>query len=100
MGSTQAQLDKIAKNLTSMAAQISNLARKMGALEPLVPLASKLGSLPDRLTQVQASAFEYSEQVRALNLAVQRRSQPASASRVRSFWLGLARSARRSATTG
>lgn len=72
MASTQAQLDEIAKNLTSMAAQISDLARKMSVLEPLVPLAPKLSSLPDRVTQVQASAFEYSEQVRALNLAVQR----------------------------
>ncbi|EEE55062.1 hypothetical protein OsJ_02776 [Oryza sativa Japonica Group] len=66
------QLDEIAKNLTSMAAQISDLARKMSTLEPLVPLAAKLDKLPDRVTQVQASAFEYSEQVRALNLAVER----------------------------
>jgi ABC-type transporter Mla subunit MlaD len=73
MASTQNQLGEIAKNLTSMAAQISDLARKMSALEPLVPLAAKLDALPDQVTQVQASAFEYSEQVRALNLAVQHR---------------------------
>jgi hypothetical protein len=72
MASTQNQLDEIAKNLTSMAAQISDLARKMSTLEPLVPLAAKLDKLSDRVTQVQASAFEYSEQVRALNLAVER----------------------------
>ncbi|EEC71160.1 hypothetical protein OsI_03016 [Oryza sativa Indica Group] len=45
------QLDEIAKNLTSMAAQISDLARKMSTLEPLVPLAAKLDKLPDRVTQ-------------------------------------------------
>jgi hypothetical protein len=72
MASTQTQLDEIAKNLTSMAAQISDLARKMSTLEPLVPIAPKLSGLPERVTQVQASAFEYSEQVRSLNLAIQR----------------------------
>jgi hypothetical protein len=71
MAFTQNQLDEIAKNLTSMAAQISDLARKMSALEPLVPLAAKLDALLDHVTQVQASAFKYSEQVRALNLALQ-----------------------------
>lgn len=50
MASTQNQLDEIAKNLTSMAAQISDLARKMSTLEPLVPLAAKLDKLPDRVT--------------------------------------------------
>uniref|UniRef100_A0A0E0HXI0 Uncharacterized protein n=1 Tax=Oryza nivara TaxID=4536 RepID=A0A0E0HXI0_ORYNI len=83
MGSTQTQLDEIAKNLTSMAAQISDLARKMSTLEPLVPIAPKLSGLPERVTQVQASAFEYSEQVRSLNLAIQRVEAPIPASPVR-----------------
>jgi hypothetical protein len=59
MGSTQTQLDDIAKTLTSMASQIQDPSRKMSTLEPLVPLASKLNGLPDHVTQVQASAFEY-----------------------------------------
>ncbi|KAF0911397.1 hypothetical protein E2562_008280 [Oryza meyeriana var. granulata] len=58
-----------------MAAQIHDLARKFDALQLVIPLAKKLDGILDCVTQMQASAFEYTEQVRALHLAVQRVEQ-------------------------
>ncbi|KAF0928946.1 hypothetical protein E2562_011041 [Oryza meyeriana var. granulata] len=75
MGSLQSQLNDISKTLTTMAAQIHDLARKFDTLEPLIPLAKKLNGIPDRVTQMQASVFEYTEQVHALHLVVQRVEQ-------------------------
>ncbi|KAF0934039.1 hypothetical protein E2562_022553 [Oryza meyeriana var. granulata] len=72
MAASLSATDDLSKTLATMAAQLSELARRFDALEPLVPLASKLDGLPDRVQTLQASTFEYAQEVHALHIAVQR----------------------------
>jgi len=44
----------------------------MRCSQPLLPQAKQLDGLPDKVTTLQAAAFEGSNQIAALNLAVSR----------------------------
>jgi len=53
-----------------LAAKVSNLATQTATLKPLLPLAKQLDGLPNKVTTLQAAAFESANQIAALNLAV------------------------------
>jgi len=65
-------IDEMLTTLTDLAAKVSELATQTAALKPLLPLAKQLDGLPDKVTTLQAAAFEGSNQIAALNLAVSR----------------------------
>lgn len=60
------------KTLTDLAAKVSDLTLQTVALQPLLPLTMQLDGLPDKVTKLQAAAFEGSNQIAALNLAMSR----------------------------
>jgi len=63
-------LHDLATNVTNLSAKFEDLATKVDRLSPLAPVASKLADLPEKVVTLQSSAFESTEQVRALNLAL------------------------------
>jgi len=65
-------IDEMLTTLTDLAAKVSELATQTAALKPLLPLAKQLDGLPGKVTTLQAAAFEGSNQIAALNLAVSR----------------------------
>lgn len=70
--SLETTVDKMLTTLTDLAAKVSDLATQTAALKPLLPLAKQLDGLPDKVTTLQAAAFEGANQIAALNLAVSR----------------------------
>ena len=70
--SLETTIDKILTTLTDLAAKVSDLATQTAALKPLLLLAKQLDGLPDKVTTLQAAAFEGANQIAALNLAVSR----------------------------
>ena len=58
--------------LTDLTAKVSELATQTAALKPLTPLAKQLDGLPDKVTTLQAAAFEGASQIAALSLSVSR----------------------------
>ncbi|CAL4900547.1 unnamed protein product [Urochloa decumbens] len=58
--------------LTDLAAKVTDLTTQVASLKPLLPLVKQLKALPDKVTKLQAAAFEGSNQVSALNFAVAR----------------------------
>jgi hypothetical protein len=69
----------VADSLRELAATVNNLATKLDdptvgvdRLAPLAPVASKLAALPEKVTALQSSALDNTEQVKALNLALYR----------------------------
>nr|CAB3499851.1 unnamed protein product [Digitaria exilis] len=60
---------------SDLAGKLSDLTNQFAALKPLIPLAKKLDGIPEKVTALQASAFEQNEQLRALGLAVSRLEQ-------------------------
>lgn len=63
-------LRNVAATVNNMSAKFDDLAGKVERLSPLAPVATKLASLPEKVVSLQATAFESTEQVRALNLAL------------------------------
>jgi len=68
----EATVDDMLTTLTDLAAKVSELATQTAALKPLLPLAKQLDGLPDKVTTLQAAAFEGTNQIAALSLAVTR----------------------------
>ena len=68
----EATVDDMLTTLTDLAAKVSELATQTAALKPLLPLAKQLDGLPDKVTTLQAAAFEGANQIAALSLAVTR----------------------------
>jgi hypothetical protein len=56
--------------LERLTAKIEELSTDVRALKPLVPVADKLAAAPDQIVRLQSSAYDNTEQVRTLNLAV------------------------------
>ncbi|RLN03900.1 hypothetical protein C2845_PM13G06540 [Panicum miliaceum] len=65
-------VDDMLKTLTDLAAKVVDLALQTAALKPLLPLAKQLDGLPHKVTKLQAAAFEGSNQISTLNVAVSR----------------------------
>lgn len=63
-------IDVMCKTLANLTGKLSDLTTQFAALKLLIPLAKKLDDIHEKVTALQASAFENSEQVRALNLTV------------------------------
>ena len=59
-----------AATVNNFSAKFDEIAVKVDRLAPLAPMASKLAALPDKIVALQAAAFENTQEVRALNLAV------------------------------
>ena len=70
--SLETTVDEMLTTLTDLAAKVSELAAQTASLKPLLPLVKHLDGLPDKVTTLQAAAFEGSNQIAALNLAVSR----------------------------
>jgi hypothetical protein len=68
--SLETTVDKMLTTLTDLTAKVSNLATQTAALKPLLPLAKQLDGLPDKVTTLQAAAFEGSNQIAALSLTI------------------------------
>nr|CAB3448966.1 unnamed protein product [Digitaria exilis] len=68
-------IDEMGKTLSDLAGKLSDLTNQFAALRPLIPLAKKLDGIPEKVTALEASAFEQNEQLRALGLAVSRLEQ-------------------------
>jgi hypothetical protein len=69
----------VADSLRELAATVNNLATKLDdltvgvdRLAPLAPVANKLAAPPEKVTTLQSAAFDNTEQVKALNLALYR----------------------------
>jgi hypothetical protein len=63
-------VNNLGTKLDDMAVTVKDLSAKVDRLSPLVPVASNLAALPEKVTALQASAYDNTQQVRALNLAV------------------------------
>ena len=70
--SIETTVDEMLTTLTDLAAKVSELAAQTASLKPLHPLVKQLDGLPDKVTTLQAAAFEGSNQIAALSLAVTR----------------------------
>ncbi|XP_039827557.1 uncharacterized protein LOC120689329 [Panicum virgatum] len=70
--SLETTVDEMLTTLTDLTAKVSDLATQTAALKPLLPLAKQLDGLPDKVTTLQAAAFEGSNQIAALSLVVLR----------------------------
>ncbi|KAG2541920.1 hypothetical protein PVAP13_9NG663828 [Panicum virgatum] len=70
--SLETTVDEMLTNLTDLAAKVSELATQTAALKPLISLAKQLDGLPDKVTTLQAAAFEGANQIADLSLAVSR----------------------------
>ena len=70
--SLETTVDEMLTTLTDLTAKVSELATQTAALKPLIPLAKQLDGLPDKVTTLQAAAFEGASQIAALSLAVSR----------------------------
>jgi len=68
----EATVDDMLTTLTDLAAKVSELATQTASLKPLLPLAKQLDGMPDKVTTLQAAAFEGANQIAALSLAVTR----------------------------
>jgi outer membrane murein-binding lipoprotein Lpp len=62
--------DDLKSTLERLTAKIEELSTDVRALKPLVPVADKLAAAPDQIVRLQSSAYDNTEQFRALNLAV------------------------------
>jgi hypothetical protein len=68
---------KVSDTLRDLAANVNNLTTKfdkttvkVDRLAPLAPVATQLAALPEKVVSLQASSFEQSQEVCALNLAL------------------------------
>jgi hypothetical protein len=58
------------KPLEKLSAKIDDMKESLDKLAPLAPVADQLASVPAKVVTLQSAAFENSEQIRALNLAL------------------------------
>ncbi|WVZ63767.1 LOW QUALITY PROTEIN: hypothetical protein U9M48_013374 [Paspalum notatum var. saurae] len=65
----QASIDTVTDSLANLTTQMSKISSQVASLQPLVPLATRLRDLPEKL---EAAAFEYAQDTRALEAAVNR----------------------------
>jgi hypothetical protein len=63
-------VNNLGTKLDDMAVTVKDLSAKVDRLSPLAPVASNLAALPEKVTALQASAYDNTQQVQALNLAV------------------------------
>jgi outer membrane murein-binding lipoprotein Lpp len=62
--------DDLKSTLERLTAKIDELSTDVRALKPLAPVADKMAAVPDQIVRLQAAAFDNTEQLRALNLAM------------------------------
>jgi hypothetical protein len=63
-------VNNLGTKLDDMTVNVRDLSTKVDRLSLLAPVATNLAALPEKVTALQASAFENTQQVQALNLAV------------------------------
>jgi uncharacterized protein YoxC len=63
-------VNNLVTKFENLSVTVHNIGGKVDRLAPLAPVASKLAALPEKVVNLQASAFENADQVRALNLAL------------------------------
>ncbi|WVZ54035.1 hypothetical protein U9M48_004903 [Paspalum notatum var. saurae] len=68
----QVSIDTVTTSLSNLSAQMSKIASQVASLQPLVPLANRLRDLPEKVMKLEAAAFKYAQDIRALEAAVSR----------------------------
>jgi hypothetical protein len=63
-------VNNLVTKFDDLAVTVRNMGGKVDRLAPLAPIAAKLAALPEKVVTLQSSAFENTEQLRALNLAL------------------------------
>lgn len=63
-------VNNLVTKFENLSVTVHNIGGKVDRLAPLAPVASKLAALPEKVVNLQASAFENADQVCALNLAL------------------------------
>jgi hypothetical protein len=70
MSTISDSLRELAATVNNLSTKFDDMAAKAERLSPLAPVAARLADLPEKVLNLQAAAFENTEQVRALNLAL------------------------------
>jgi hypothetical protein len=70
--SLENMVDEMLEMITNLAAKVTDPSTQTAALKPLLPLAKQLDGLLDKVTKLQAAAFEGFNQIAALDIVVSR----------------------------